>query len=167
MTRFVTVNMFLVQNSKQARATIQDVPGFLTWKVGYKVRGKNGGETWTIKDYEGAAQGDAISYHVNISLVNEDQTESKELRGSTLQSGYAFVSGTEEEILKATTKPLTFEVEALARFYARKNGQPGTRLMFKDRINYIVADDYEAVFAMVHGGSLPSGTTGLVGATGD
>lgn len=153
MTKFVTVQMFLVQNERRdSKATLETVPGFLAWKNGYKVKNKNshGADTWTIKKIDDHRDGAvAISYQATVELVNDEETETKVLRGSTLQSGYVFVSGTEEVEQKRTTKPMTFEADALARFYARKHNRLGTRLMFKDKTNYIVADSYEDILTQI------------------
>lgn len=148
MTKFITLNMYLVQNArKDSGPSIETTAPFLEWKEGFKVRGKNGGETWTIK----AIKDGTMSYKTRIQLVSENEEEVKELSGSTLQSGYVFVSGDSATQKKLTTRPMTLEVESISRFYARKAGRPGTRIIFKDKVAYIFDNPFEEVNALVVG----------------
>lgn len=50
--------------------------------------------------------------------------------------------------------PAMINVEAIRCFYPRRNGQPGTRLTFKDGGGFAVTETFDEVTSMVAGDAL-------------
>lgn len=144
---FIELNKYNVQNERRdGKAVMESAPGFLAWQVGYKVKKKTGGmDAWTIKSISGGG----MSYDAVIELSSEEGEEVKTLKGATLQSGYTFLSGTEEDEQKRTTHAITVNVAGIARFEARTRGRPGSRVHFLDKVVNVVAEDYATLKAKI------------------
>jgi hypothetical protein len=169
---FIELNKFNVQNERRdGKATMEATPGFLTWKVGYKVKNKKGGmEAWGIKAIAGSTDKSAVMrYDVEVELVSEEGEETKLLKGATLQSGYTFLSGTEEEEKQRTTHAITVHIYGISRFEARTRGRPGSRVFFQDKVVNIVAESYDEIKARIAAATPPKpvlrSTAGIAGAS--
>lgn len=143
---FIELQKYNVQNERRdGKSVMEATPGFLTWAVGYKVKNKKGMETWTIKSISTAS----MSYDAVVELSSEEGEEVKTLKGATLQSGYTFLSGSEEEEKARTTHAITVNIAGIARFEARTRGRPGSRVHFLDKVTNVVAETYDEVKAKI------------------
>jgi hypothetical protein len=61
------------------------------------------------------------------------------------------VSGDAVVQKKLTSKPMTIEVGSISRFYERKGGRPGTRIIFQDKVAYIFENTFDEVNRLVQG----------------
>jgi len=152
MTKFITLDMFLEQNKRKSTAThrMEEVP-FLEWKVGYTIAAKGSGSQWKITNMSTPK----MTYQSSATLTGMDE-EQRILKGSTLQSGYTFVSkgdAVEEEdnVPPANTKKLTMNVDHIRNFYDRKHGEPGGRIVISDRVSYIVVQNHAAISSLIKG----------------
>jgi hypothetical protein len=152
MTDFITLNMFIEQKkSRDARYHPEPpAPPFLDWKAGYVVRSKtnSNGEHFTINLVDGSTE--LGNYHRIFHLENADG-ESRVVKGSTLQSGYAYVSGAPAPEPEKDTQPLVVNVDAIREFYPRKEHRPGSRvgIGIGTRSFYIVQESTEEIVAAV------------------
>lgn len=143
---FIELNKYNVQNERRdGKAVMEATPGFLTWAVGYKVKKKTGMDTWTIKSISTAS----MSYDSVVELSSEEGEEVKTLKGATLQSGYTFLSGSEEEEKARTTHLITVNIAGIARYEARTRNRPGSRVHFMDKVINVVAESYDEIKELI------------------
>jgi hypothetical protein len=184
MTKFIMLQMFLAQNSRGSGSSSSSTPRletnvpFKSWRVGYIVCGKNNQEHFTLKEIH-STDGN-LNYTDATALLVNAAGESRLVKGSTLQSGYQFVSkgDVEEETEAPPEKPvredctrMCINVADIREFYPRKRGAEGTRILMKDKTAYIVADSFDEVWLMVKqptvvdvGDFLTNGNRGVNGA---
>lgn len=158
-TAFVKLQMFKDQNSRKASspsltsASSSAVP-FLQWKVGYVIKNKNASssDTWVIKKI--TSEDGKMHYQDTVVAIENAAEEKRELKGSTLQSGYEFVSKgdvvddvqekPQEKPARDDCEVFVVNVSGIREFYPRKRGE-GTRILMQDKTAYIVADTVDEV----------------------
>lgn len=157
MTKFITLHMLLEQSGGKSKnynsPRMVEAPPFLNWKIGYRVKPRSQDETFTIHEIEDA---DKMAYAATVTLKNVAGEERK-IKGSTLQSGYAFVDHGDVRAPEVQgsgdfgvpTKGLTVQVSCIRDFYPRKNEMPGTRVILTSGTAYAVADSYARIAAAV------------------
>lgn len=141
---FIQLQMFAEQNGRKAGSVkMESAVPFKQWKVGYIVRGSQ--EDFTIKRIDSS---DGAMHYQDCTVELENKAgETRVVKGSTLQSGYNFVSkGDVVEPPTERTDVIPFGVNAagIREFYPRKSGE-GTRILMMDKTAYIVADSFEDV----------------------
>jgi len=160
MTTFIWLSMYIDQHSggkgnhdNVASGTFR-IP-FKDWKVGYVLvatRSANTEEEWTIQNIQ-SPDGKPRREDCTIRLVNKAQ-EVRELKGSSVQSGYEFKSTGDVEVEpsavpeRTDVKPLAVTVEGIREFYPRNNGE-GTRLIMHDKTVYIVLEPFKTIWGML------------------
>jgi hypothetical protein len=137
MTAFNTLDMIIGQGKKPSSSSTLDVPSFLDYKIGYRVKSKNGGgNPFTIM----AMDTDRMTYGSFVT-VKDEADEERKLKGATLQSGYTFYDhGDIRDPQGGAIKTITINVDDIREFYPRKGNAPGTRIILKDKTTYIVAN---------------------------
>lgn len=163
--KFATLSMILdtrIEPNMDEHSGADELP-FLSWKVGHKVK-SNGSDPiiWRIEKIADA-QGNAIesmTYFATVHLRDDDNsnesTNWKTLKGSTLQTSYSIVQQGEDDgandaiVPTVSTKPLTIAVESIRNFYPRKGNKPGTRVILKSGVAYVVLEDHDAVLAKIN-----------------
>lgn len=149
---FAKLSMFLDQHGGKKNAAtnaVMTLP-FKRWKVGYVVVASRTDDTeeWMIKSIN-SKDGIPAREDCTASLINK-ASEIREVKGSTLQSGYKFKSTgdqpmpTPEE--REDTKPIAIAPSGVREFYPRKEGE-GTRIILNDKTTYIVSEDFKTVWA--------------------
>lgn len=68
--------------------------------------------------------------------------------GSDTQSASAQLGRSGE---RTDWKPNTINVDAIRNFYPRKGGRPGSRLMMKTGVAYVVLDTHDEIMAKIAG----------------
>jgi hypothetical protein len=154
--KFIKLNMYLNQRSggksgDVAKSTF--TAPFRNWIVGYVVvasRSSND-EEWTINCIL-SPDGKIRREDCEVTLVNK-AGETRQVKGSTLQSGYEFRSSgdlppppTEE---RSDVKPIGVNLEGIREFYPRNRGE-GTRILMHDKTTYIVAEGFDVIWDALH-----------------
>lgn len=125
---------------------------FRNWQPGYVVtasRSQND-EEWTIKNIV-SADGKPHREDCVITLVNKAE-ETREVKGSTAQSGYEFKSTGDvpppapEE--RSDVKPFGVQLEGIREWYPRANGE-GTRIIMHDKTAYIVLESFTTIWDLM------------------
>jgi hypothetical protein len=151
---FAVLSMFLDQHggkSDVAKGSLAPTIPFRNWKVGYVVVSNRaeGGEEWTIKNI---ASADGLLHREDCTVdITNKAGETRNLKGSTLQAGYAFVSTGDmpapEPEARTDVKPFGVQPAhgGVREFYPRSNGE-GTRIIMGDKTTYIVAESFMEVW---------------------
>jgi hypothetical protein len=151
--QFITVSLILdaLRNERASNTNRMEAhPRFLDWEVGFLVKPKNNSATFQITST--GSGGARLTYQSQVSLVNiEDPEETRSLRGSTLQTGYEFVSRGDvtDPTAKKTTKPMTIATDTIRTFSPRKHSAPGSRIVLKDGTSYAVVEDHDELLARI------------------
>lgn len=170
MTKMIQLSMYLDQHgggkskSKEVATGSFKLP-FGTWIVGYVLiadqRRSTNDEEWMIKSIA-SSDGKVHREDCTVTLVNK-AAETREVKGSTLQSGYEFKSTGDlpppESVPEQRTdiKPIGIDLEGIREFYPR-NGGEGTRLLMHDKTIYIILDSFDAVWRAMQNAGLTVGT---------
>jgi hypothetical protein len=154
--KFIVLSMLLEQGGKKPKAggaKMTEAVPFLKWRPGYEVKPKGVGNhtTFVIKTIDNHTDGAiAMTYGSVVELeshgVEGDVTTTKNLKGSTLQSGYEFVSTglVVADAPESATKPIAINLDHVRNVYPRRDGLPGCRVML-EKVNYVVAEDFERI----------------------
>ncbi len=149
---FAQLSMYLDQHGgKNVTVNASLTLPFKRWKSGYVVVSSRGSddEEWTIKRID-SADGIPAREDCTVTLINKS-TEIREVKGSTLQSGYKFRSTGDlpmpEPEEREDTKSIAIAPSGVREFYPRKDASTGTRIIMNDKTTYIVAEDFKTVWA--------------------
>jgi hypothetical protein len=170
--KFIKLSMFLDQRGggkgkDTAKGTFL-VP-FRNWVQGYVLvasRSSND-EEWTIAEIT-SADGHMRREECEVRLVNK-AGETRQVKGSTLQSGYEFRSSgdvvppvTEE---RSDVKPIGIDMEGIREFYPRNAGE-GTRIVMHDKTAYVVAEPFYYIWDRMEAAGITVGKVGDGAMTG-
>jgi hypothetical protein len=161
--KFTKLHMYLDQRGGGkgkgvAQATF--TAPFRNWVVGYVVvasRSSND-EEWTIRAIS-SADGSMRREECEVGLINK-AGETRQVKGSTLQSGYEFRSTgdlpppTQEE--RSDVKLLGVNIEGIREFYPRNAGE-GTRILMIDKTIYIVAEPFYVIWDILEAAGVTVG----------
>jgi hypothetical protein len=169
MTKMIQLSMYIDQHGKGGGKHQEVASGsfklpFSAWALGHVViadqRRSNNDEEWTIKAI-GSSDGKMHREDCTITLVNK-AAETREVKGSTLQSGYEFksigdaVPPPELEQARTDVKPLGVDLEGIREFYPRNSGE-GTRLLMHDKTIYIVLESFSFIWRAMQEAGLTVG----------
>lgn len=173
MSKFIRLQMFLEQSKKHkgnadyGSASFAPTPQytFSQWKVGFWI--KNSTEEFKIT---GIKSSDGAMHNEDTTVTLESAAgEKRELKGSSVRSGYSFVSVGDVEMPKTEVivqdridcMPMLINIAGIREFYPRKNAE-GTRILMLDKTAYVVADLFPQVETKIAkaGGYIGAGVVG-------
>lgn len=170
--KFIEVHMFKDQkgagraSAAPATATLTQAIAFLQWKEKYIVRRKSGADATEYTIVKIDSPDGKMAYNGCTVTLKSAADETVELKGSTLQSGYAFVSKGDAEkdgLVEAPAKkpgkfdgredlqPMSIALDGIREFHPRTKGRDGTRIIMKDKTIYVVQEHYDEVKSQIKG----------------